>query len=457
MDSSNTIGVGGFQYTDEQLVGDGSFDPYVRPTEHKRDKKYSEVYVRPTSNSAGEHGQPYEFKLEGDPYKWTNLQNIIIAGEMRVVNTTTNKKIVSEETDDAFEDFSLVNNYKQAIWSKIVAKINGCEITDPSADPYPYKSYLETLLNYNDNYKERVLKSSGWVEDDVGKGRKRSSIEKIKGTGEDANKLVENEEYNSAFAARRRGICKGGWVEINTLMHSDIITSQIPLPPGYILEFKMTRMSDDFVIINGKDNSNKYAIELRNIHLKIGRVQQSDAQLQAYNAKKNSQLAQIPLTRNFIKTYPALMGQTDLSIHNLIVRDQLPETVMVFAVTQKAFNGSTTTNPFFFETLNVAACSLLINSVHEPAIPYNNIAKNNLRESVFHAFLENVGASARDSVCCSIDQDKYYGGYNIFGKSSLKINIINIIILVFQLLIGQTATEPKDSKWMKEFWVSTYN
>lgn len=130
MDSNQTVGVGGFQYTDEQIAGEiRAYNPFTRPIEFKQDYKPSQIIVRPTSNSAGENNQPYEFKVEGDPYQWTNLQKIKIGGQLRIVNNTTKTDIVTDETSANFEDFSVVNNFKQAIWSKVIVKINGCEIS----------------------------------------------------------------------------------------------------------------------------------------------------------------------------------------------------------------------------------------------------------------------------------------------------------------------------------------
>ena len=124
MDSSSTVGVGGFQYTDEQIAGDiKENNPFSRPIEYKRDFIPSEIIARPTSSSAGENGQPYEFIVNGDPYRWTNLQKIKIGGQIRVRNVT------KDAAPAAGEDFSVINNYKQSIWSKISVKINDCEIT----------------------------------------------------------------------------------------------------------------------------------------------------------------------------------------------------------------------------------------------------------------------------------------------------------------------------------------
>ena len=240
-------------------------------------------------------------------------------------------------------------------------------------------------------------------------------MEKIKDPNDDA-KEIANPNYNKALAERRRGLQKGAWEEMDVLMHSDVITSQIPLPPGYMLEFKMTRMRDNFVIIKPTTNTNEYRIELQDVHLVIERIQFNDSDLQAYNLKKNSSVATIPLSRNFIRAYPVIKGQTDLCMHNLIVRDQMPETLILWVTPQSAYNGSTDTNPFYFQTLPVEHCSLLVNGQHEPQIPHCNLESRFKRQKLFHSFLDNIGSSQRDSVCCSINYDKYYHGYHMFGK-----------------------------------------
>lgn len=209
---------------------------------------------------------------------------------------------------------------------------------------------------------------------------------------------------------------------MDVLMHSDIITAQIPLPPGYTLEFKLIKMRDSFVIIQPETNKNEYVIELQDIHLCLERVQYSDSELQAYNSRKNNTIATIPLTRNFIRSYPVIKGQTDLCMHNLIVRDQMPETVLLWIIPQKSYNGSSNLNPFYFQTLPVEHCSLLVNSKHEPQIPYCNILSKFKRQALFHSFLDNIGSSQRDSVCCSINYEKYYNGYHMFGEIKMKFN-----------------------------------
>ena len=465
-DSSNAVGIGGFPYTEDQLIDvESVYDPFSKPKQYDREPTPYQHIIRPFSASAGEHGQPYDFRIPADPYLWTNLQNIRIGGQMRIVDASlsdgdTYKPCMIEESEN-FEDISLCNNFYQSLWAKVVVEIENCEISDPTNEPYPYKAYFETLLNYSTEYKEKVLKTSGWIEDPPQKAKALSCNSQ------------NGEHFNPALVERRKGVL-GSWDEFDIMLHSDIVTAHKHLPPGYRLAFKLTRMKDDFIIMkptagtceveveydgqkeekdvyiydtenNGnikynntgpvrkiqkiqiapkkrgwiqksiKANDKKYKIELRDVHLIVERLHAPDKYVQRFKAKRDTFGASIPFTRNLLQTYPILEGQTDLCRFSLIVSDQLPETALVAITTQKAYNGSTNTNPFNFEALPINRCSLVVNSGLEPQEPYNILSTDFKRKRTFHSFLENIGASQRDSVCCSIDFEKYYGGSQIFS------------------------------------------
>ena len=53
------------------------------------------------------------------------------------------------------------NNLAHTMFKQISVRLNGTLIS-PQTDTYHYKAYLETLLNYNRNDGETVLKPQGW-------------------------------------------------------------------------------------------------------------------------------------------------------------------------------------------------------------------------------------------------------------------------------------------------------
>ena len=60
-------------------------------------------------------------------------------------------------TDKSF----LVNNIAHSIFKQISVLLNGTLIS-PQTDTYHYKAYIETLLNYNRDDGETILKPQGW-------------------------------------------------------------------------------------------------------------------------------------------------------------------------------------------------------------------------------------------------------------------------------------------------------
>ena len=60
-------------------------------------------------------------------------------------------------TDKSF----LINNIAHSIFKQISVRLNGTLIS-PQTDTYHYKAYIETLLNYNRDDGDTILKPQGW-------------------------------------------------------------------------------------------------------------------------------------------------------------------------------------------------------------------------------------------------------------------------------------------------------
>ena len=69
------------------------------------------------------------------------------------------KKSDGNNTAAADESY-LVNNIPHSIFKQISVRLNGTLIS-PQTDTYHYKAYIETLLNYNRDDGETVLKPQG--------------------------------------------------------------------------------------------------------------------------------------------------------------------------------------------------------------------------------------------------------------------------------------------------------
>ena len=214
-------------------------------------------------------------------------------GRVKIYNETT--KAAPAPT----ENWSVCNNFYSSIWSKVIVRVNQTELSDPSTNPNPYKSYIENLLNYSRDYQKVVMRSCHWFMDVANK------------TGRTLDANANN--YNKAYVERREGLAGGAFNEFNIALPSDIITAQRFLPPNFELEIMLHRMADDFCIIVGDDNENEYSIKLDNIHITMDRYQVSDSVQNAYKSGlRRSLKPTIPITRNYIKAYPVSATKTDL-------------------------------------------------------------------------------------------------------------------------------------------------
>ena len=376
------LGVGGLATSEQELVS-SEFKLLASANNPPAEiVRTIPIEVRPHA-TGGQNNIPYTFEIAPDPDKWTNLKSFRLHGRVRIQNKTKNADPASTE------DWSVVNNFYQSLISKVIVKINGTEISDASSNPYPYKAYIETLLNYTKQFKTTVLKSAHWMEDIPGK------------TGRTITKTDTG--FNQGYLDRREGLSGGGYNEFVILLHSDVITCEKHLPPGYGIEISIQRMDDSFCIINGSSNTeNEYKIELDNISLSCDRYE---------TREKISRNGIIPFTRNYIKVYPKQQGETHLGTYNILSGEQLPEAVYIAMIDQDAYNGSTTTNPFYFKNIELNEASLIVNSFNEPPQPYTNTIESKKKMDLYHEFLKNTGMNQFDSQSVSVTYDMYYNGY----------------------------------------------
>ena len=119
-------------------------------------------------------------------------------------------------------------------------------------------------------------------------------------------------------------------------LHNDIITATRDIPPGNRIQVRLIRMADDFVIWSPKTNKKgndlmKYRIKLENLRLTVRKSILKDELFNAYyNGLKK--IPEIPFSRNMIRTYTKLSGETDLGARNFIDQGQLPECVYIVSL-----------------------------------------------------------------------------------------------------------------------------
>ena len=284
------IGIGGLSIGKDE-VATSAFDLFSPIEIEHSIEKANKIVVRPiaTTNSRG----PFKFVFPADPEKWTDCESIRLSGKVSLHDKNNNGQI--EDFKVNMNEISTVNNFFQSLFSSITCSINGVEISDPSGNWYPYKSYLETLLSYSKPTKDGRLSSNCYFEDTP---TQFDSIGIVDGMGKTIA-TTDNEGYKQrkAFFENSKKRC------FNIPLHIDICTLRKYLPPNIKLEIEFHRSPDYFSLLSpyGADNC---AISIEDLTLSVTKYTPTTPIRQNYKnqlAKMKKQV--LPIDRSLIKTY----------------------------------------------------------------------------------------------------------------------------------------------------------
>ena len=386
MDSGT--GIGGLSLGQDEVLS-SVFDLFSSVEVENSVRIAHENIYHPVTQSSSRG--PYKFEIPADPIKFTDIQTMRLMGAMRL------RKKAQDNTFSDFQDndvVSTVNTYFQSLWAAINIKLNGTDITDPTAKWYAYKAHIETLLSYSKTCKDTILGSRGFYAD---------TADKFDDVGLNAASL------NKGFKTRAGIFSESKWNYFCINIHSDLSTLRRVLPPNIKIEVECIRNDDAFTVMT-KEADGSVAIELKELKLKVKRYTASQKIETFYSQKITRGLKPIlPIDRSLIKTYTIQPGTNNLSHYNLITGGQLPDQVIIGMVTETAHTGHYQKNPFNFQHFNLKEASLVVNGVHEPENKYQLDINNRNVVTLYQDFLENIGISTDDREI-GISGTEYYGG-----------------------------------------------
>ena len=408
------VGVGGladvlenFTTSRYDLLADKEFEEEVvaKRTTTYFPQQYLDVYT---------DKMPVVFNLYPEVECFTKLPSIMLHGTIEVENTTTG---TFPERDEVF---SLVNTYPHALFSNVAVRVGNVWINDASEKPYPYKAYIENVMVHGKNYSDTIMSADGYYKDANARGEWDAEGVFIQGEG---------------WKERRKGLCTGAKQEFCIPLHHDIITATRDLPPMIEMEVKLTRNTDSFVIwapdnkigeeppppeAEGEDDTrpkkNEYQIKLSDLRLTADKVKVTDKIFNRYANRAKGKLAEIPFTRNMIRSYTTRPGSYDWSFPNFVQHKQLPETVYVVFVPLEAYEGKQSENPFNFEEIKFNEASLIVNGRHEPTVALTNVDTKYRRRDFYQHFLNNTGQDHFNNSAVNISMEEYFDkGYFILA------------------------------------------
>ena len=265
-----------------------------------------------------------------------------------------------------------VNLLLHAMWKRIEVYFNN-ELVSSVGQDYPYKSIIDTLLNYGSEAKKTQLQAQLFFKDDYYAADYYNPIE-----GQN-NGLKARQKYSD----QSRVFDMEGALNVDIFQHSDLL-----LLNGVDVHIKMWPSDEAFNLLSPADDAD-YRLVIDEALFRACKVTLDPSTFLEYEKQLTRNTAKYPYMRSEILTHVIEKGVRSISLDNLF-RNRVPAKLCIGFVSTQAYNGAYTTCPFNFHHFNLNYLSVHVNGISITGSPY----EPNFSESQYiREYLSTLAAS----------------------------------------------------------------
>lgn len=261
-----------------------------------------------------------------------------------------------------------------SLFSRIDIMLEDKLITAGSANTYPYRAYLETLLAFGPAAKNSHLTASLFYKDTAG-------------AMDDTNPLTAG--TNDGLKQRHKYIKESTSVDMVGRLHYDLAHQDRLMLNNVGMRFKLVRAKDAFSLSSSGENPGfKFIIE--DASIRIRHVKISPSTMLMHNQLIHKNTAKYPIQRVECKTFSIPANQSTGRIENLHL-GQIPQKICIGLIEMESFHGDYKKNPFNFQNFGVTQLGLTLDGEQIPFKPlrvkYNETGGQNYIEAYQNLFL----------------------------------------------------------------------
>ena len=367
-----------------------------------------------------------EFRITGDSVHYIDLSQTELYVRAKITS------IAKDESKLCFP----VNNFLHSMFQDVTVRFNST-IVEQSQFMYPYRAYLEDLLNYDGESKNTFLQRQCFFKDVAGHFESFESNDKelsvvfpektpYTNTGayaytDNLNDLDEQKKQrtfyvNKGFKTVNEGAFKRReYIKDNGLMkgklHLDTFNMNRYLLNNVDVNISLKKSSKQFCLMQDSDHD-LFNIEITNMYLKVRRVVISPTIMLNHAMALEKTNAKYPIKKVLIKPI-ALEYNSSSQILSNVHSGIMPNRVLLAFMSTNAFNGSYKMNPFNFMHFNLQSIALKIASQNVPYSSPLEFAPNSQNFDVTEAY--NTLFSGIREAPNDISYQDYKNGYFIFA------------------------------------------
>ena len=361
---------------------------YVHPYSKHCEKSEVDLFSVPPTQLSLEKGRWIDYRPLSSVENPDSAITFLIAGTDEYLDLS--KTILVVEGHITLEDgktkltgggqtsVAPVNNFLHSLFKQVDVYLNGKQVT-PAMGRYAYRSYIETLLNYDVSAKESQLSSALYFKDTPGEMDEVGALPGTKtityvesdtrdgGTQAKSVPITVPGTGNQGFASRHKFIENGNQFVLSGPIFSDVFMSDRLLLNMLNLKVVLNRSTNAFCLMdkNTGDNVIKPKVKLTDVVLKIRKVKVDQTVSDATEIMLKQTPALYPIRRVECKVL-TIPGNLPTVRQDNIFSGIIPNSFVFGLVSVNASNGVYGKNPYNFEHFGVKTVTLTANGEEIP-------------------------------------------------------------------------------------------
>jgi hypothetical protein len=340
-------------------------------------------YVNYRTKTQFQDGSPLEFSIPSTGSSYIDLKKTVMKVTIRA--SKENGEIAIE--DKIFP----VNLSLHSLFSRCEIYFNQKLVCGGDV-MYPYKAYLETLLDYGREAKETQLSCAGYYKD--------------------TPVLMEDFESgnNTGFEKRFLSIIKGKLWQLEGPIMMDICQQERYILNQVEVSIKLYPSTNEFFFMSNNPSGCKYTIV--DAYLQVCMVTPSPWVVIGHKEALDKGNALYPYNRSNLKTLSVTKGEFGFQLED-VYQGLVPKDIIIALVSSKSFNGSYDTNPFNFHHYNISSLGINIDGMPVPGQALQLDFSSKQFMDGYTTIFKALDKDSKD-IGCDITPHDYQYGYSLF-------------------------------------------
>ena len=356
---------------------------YIHPFSKRCDKSEVDLFSVPPTQQSLERGRWIDYAPLSSVQNPDSAITFLIAGTdeyidlsktiLTVTGNIMKKDGTTKLAGGGQSNVAPVNNFLHSLFRQVDVYLNGKQVT-PAMGTYAYRSYIETLLNYDVSAKESQFSSALYYKDTATKMDENGALPALKEVKIKWDKTNETDGWmysagtgNQGFVKRHKFIENGNQFVLSGPIFADIFMTDRLLLNMLDLKVVLNRSTDAFCLMEIGNSSSPIEprVHLTDVVLKIRKVKVDQPISDGVERMLKQTPALYPIRRVECKILTIPENLPNIRQDN-IFSGIIPKSFVFGLVHVDAYNGTYTRNPYNFAHFGVTNVSLTANGQEIP-------------------------------------------------------------------------------------------